>query len=123
MSYSDLLKDPRWQKKRLEILNRDKFTCQHCSSTEKTLHAHHLFYITGMRPWDYADHVLITLCEECHKNEEDKKKKGFDEFGYKYILRLWLDPLVSEMFEKTLGVESKSKFFEDLLLFIRNYAK
>jgi hypothetical protein len=26
--YSKKLKHPRWQKKRLEILDRDKFTCQ-----------------------------------------------------------------------------------------------
>jgi len=28
LSYSDTLKNPLWQKKRLEILSRDKFTCQ-----------------------------------------------------------------------------------------------
>lgn len=30
MTYSQKLRDPRWQKKRLEILERDSFTCQHC---------------------------------------------------------------------------------------------
>ena len=30
MGYSEKLKDPRWQKKRLEILERDNFRCQYC---------------------------------------------------------------------------------------------
>lgn len=29
--YSQKLLDPRWQRKRLEILQRDDFTCQVCS--------------------------------------------------------------------------------------------
>jgi len=28
LTYSEKLKDPRWQKKRLEILSRDNFTCE-----------------------------------------------------------------------------------------------
>ena len=30
MNYSEQLKSPKWQKKRLEIMQRDKFTCQLC---------------------------------------------------------------------------------------------
>lgn len=66
MKYSDKLKDPRWQKKRLSILNRDKFTCQGCSIKDKTLHVHHFNY-TENDPWDEADYNLITLCKDCHK--------------------------------------------------------
>ena len=36
-------KDPRWQKKRLKILERDKWACQLCDGKEKTLHIHHKF--------------------------------------------------------------------------------
>lgn len=65
-SYSELLKRPEWQKKRLEIMQRDGFRCRECGSTEKTLHVHHLIYEKGMKPWEYHDHCYITLCECCH---------------------------------------------------------
>lgn len=67
MTYSEKLKDPRWQKKRLEILNRDDWTCRYCGDKETTLHVHHELYTKGADPWDYDDYLLTTLCEECHE--------------------------------------------------------
>lgn len=67
MTYQEKLKDPRWQKRRLEILERDKFTCQECQSTKKELHVHHRRYRKKMMPWDHKDHDLITYCTDCHK--------------------------------------------------------
>lgn len=67
MTYSEKLKDPRWQKKRLEILERDEWTCQGCSATDKTLHIHHIRYDKRCNPWNYPDEMLMTLCEECHE--------------------------------------------------------
>lgn len=67
MAYSDLLKDPRWQKKRLEILSSDLWRCRECESKDKTLNVHHLYYIKGNAPWDYPNNALITLCENCHQ--------------------------------------------------------
>lgn len=69
-SYYELLRDPRWQRKRLEIMGRDKFTCTDCGENDKQLHVHHLHYIRGREPWNYPDNLLITLCEECHKEYE-----------------------------------------------------
>lgn len=66
MKYSEKLKDPRWQKKRLEIFQRDNFTCIDCMDTTKTLHVHHLDYISGNDPWEYPNEYLVTLCHECH---------------------------------------------------------
>lgn len=67
--YSELLKDPRWQRKRLEIMERDNWTCQKCGDKENTLHVHHKYYYPDNLPWDYPDYILITLCEECHGGE------------------------------------------------------
>ncbi len=67
-SYSDDLLDPRWQKRRLEILQRDDFTCHGCYDTESTLHVHHLYYVKGRRPWEYPDFALVTVCSDCHKS-------------------------------------------------------
>lgn len=65
-TYSDKLRDPRWQKKRLEILQRDEFCCQECTDDSSTLHVHHTRYVKGRDPWDYGNGFLVTLCESCH---------------------------------------------------------
>lgn len=76
MTYSEKLKDPRWQKKRLEILQRDNWTCCNCGDDSKTLHVHHRIYINGKDPWEYPDHLLVTLCEYCHEGEESQKQEA-----------------------------------------------
>jgi hypothetical protein len=73
-SYSEKLKDPRWQKKRLEIFERDRWMCRSCLDSENTLSVHHLFYLPKTDPWDYPDGFLLTLCEDCHNNQEIKKE-------------------------------------------------
>lgn len=65
-TYSEKLKDPRWQRKRLEIMERDDFSCRSCFSREKPLQVHHCYYLPKQNPWDYNSDSLITLCEECH---------------------------------------------------------
>lgn len=67
MSYSDKLKDPRWQKKRLKIMERDNWKCYNCDDEESTLNIHHKKYIKGRDPWEYPDKLLVTVCEKCHK--------------------------------------------------------
>lgn len=81
MKYFEKLKDPRWQRKRLEIFQRDDFTCQSCGSKNKTLHAHHLCYFKGHDPWDYDNFFIITLCEDCH--EIFHNEHGFSEYFLK----------------------------------------
>lgn len=67
MKYSEKLQDPRWQKKRLEILERDKWACRACGEKEKTLHVHHIFYVPNTEPWDIPAGLLITFCKDCHE--------------------------------------------------------
>lgn len=74
--YSVLYKDPRWQKKRLDILQRDKFTCTRCGDTDSTLNVHHDYYEKGRGPWDYPNYSLRTLCECCHKEVELEREKA-----------------------------------------------
>lgn len=75
-SYFQLLKDPRWQKKRLEILNRDEFKCQKCNDGKSSLHVHHKHYIYGKNPWEYDGDLLITLCDSCHEYESAYLKEA-----------------------------------------------
>jgi len=72
--------DPRWQKMRLEIMQRDDFTCRDCRDKEKTLNVHHAYYVKGRRPWEYPAFSLETLCRDCHEerhaNAERERENG-----------------------------------------------
>ena len=73
MKYADKLKDPRWQKRRLEIMQRDYFTCQWCGANDKTLTVHHWHY-GKVDPWDVPATLLITLCLEDHERADRIRK-------------------------------------------------
>ena len=69
MEYKKLLLNPKWQKKRLEILQRDNFSCVVCGNgidTDTHVHVHHLSYMKGRMPWEYDNRLL-----------EDKRWKEF----------------------------------------------
>ncbi len=66
-SYSEKLRDPRWQKKRLEALDAAGWACEMCADSTSTLHVHHKQYFKGREPWDYDAAQLTTLCDTCHE--------------------------------------------------------
>jgi|GEM_PF-2145509 len=72
LTYVEQLKHPNWQRKRLEILNRDEFMCQICYDDESTLHVHHKHYFKGRMAWEYENYELVTLCESCHEGTDDQ---------------------------------------------------
>lgn len=67
-TYSDKLKHPLWQRKRLEILNRDNWQCRTCGEINSPLQIHHRYYSKG-HPWEIENEALITLCDGCHSGE------------------------------------------------------
>lgn len=73
MSYLEKLRDPRWQKVRLQILERAQWKCECCENDKLTLHIHHLVYSHG-EPWEAPPETLEALCEECHQWREDKNR-------------------------------------------------
>jgi hypothetical protein len=75
-SYKEKLLDPRWQKRRLEILSKDNFRCCHCGNATETLHVHHVIYISGRDPWDCPDDHLWTVCEQCHNNDHSLRESS-----------------------------------------------
>ena len=97
MTYQEKLKDPRWQRKRLEILCRDKHTCQECKGPYTDLQVHHKYYKRNAEPWQYKNDALVTLCDNCHRqlhyylNGFDKdwlkifKGVFFEHYGKEYI--------------------------------------
>lgn len=82
-AYSKKLLDPRWQKKRLEVMNRDNFSCVYCGDNESTLNIHHESYKTN--PWESPLDDLKTLCIDCHGLIEHYKSIKEDHKIYKII--------------------------------------
>ncbi len=66
-TYIEQLNDPRWQRKRLEIMERDNFACSCCGTTFLKLNVHHLYYLKGLKPWEYDNEAMVTLCDSCHE--------------------------------------------------------
>jgi hypothetical protein len=79
--WSEHYRHPNWQRKRLEILERDEYTCVNCgysgSPDEETLSlsVHHKYYEYGKKPWEYPDEAYETLCEKCHEEATETDKK------------------------------------------------
>lgn len=90
-TYWEKLKDPRWQKKRLEVLERASFRCSHCNTHDKPLHVHHGYY-GSLDPWDYPDRVLHVLCEDCHAAAEAVRRELYELIGF--LSPLMLDEVV-----------------------------
>lgn len=115
MTYSEKLKDPRWQKKRLEILNRDNFTCIYCGDNKSTLHVHHLMYL-GDNPWETPNECLDTTCKDCHDffHVEVKKLSPLEKFFLQG--KLYSDPATFSFLKKTIRLYLNGKYdFSDIL--------
>lgn len=65
-TYAEKLRDPRWQKVRLQIFERDGWICRICGADKRTLVVHHLAYCG--EPWDAPPDRLVTLCQQCHNH-------------------------------------------------------
>ena len=69
MTYAEKLRDPRWQRRRLDVMQNAGFACERCNTDAVTLNVHHIVYRRGADPWDYDDDDLACLCEDCHERE------------------------------------------------------
>ena len=80
-SYSEKLRDPRWQKKRLCVMQRDGFACRDCGDEKSTLQVHHCHYEKG-GPWMTDERFLLTLCGDCHEKRGDLESDGKRALGF-----------------------------------------
>lgn len=96
--YWQLLQDPRWQRKRLEILEIWEWRCQCCQATDITLHVHHRYYVPGRMPWEYPNWAFVALCVDCHEMQKTptREEDGRVRFaGWEWavetlgLLRIW----------------------------------
>lgn len=74
--WSSAFRDSRWQRKRLEIMERDGWACLGCGAAGEgvTLNVHHVYYESGRAPWEYPSEALVTWCETCHTAMHAKLK-------------------------------------------------
>lgn len=75
-SKSSEYRDVRWQKLRLEVMQRDGWVCCMCKErkNEELLHVHHKIYPKGP-VWDIDPYYLATLCEGCHEKVTQLKRE------------------------------------------------
>ena len=75
------LQSPKWNKKRLAVLQRDQYTCQSCGVTNVPLHVHHMsgYELIPNEPTT----CLISLCETCHTAEHDRH--GYPSTQHEYF--------------------------------------
>ena len=66
------LKDPRWQKLRLEVMQYNGFSCEICIDKESPLNVHHKEYFKDHEPWEYSIEQLSCLCESCHESQHNR---------------------------------------------------
>ena len=71
--YSDKLKDPKWQKKRLQVLDLANWACEDCGRRDTELQVHHCAYIPGCEPWDYDSALLMATCATCHHHRQGRE--------------------------------------------------
>lgn len=100
MTYYEKLRDQRWQKKRLQLLEAAGWQCQsdNClSEVEKpTLHVHHKLYLRKHEPWDYPDYAYSVLCEVCHEVAQDWMEKRAKALAASSDLELLVNGIVSK---------------------------
>lgn len=84
MGYLKDLQNGQWQKKRLEILQRDSFKCLNCGSAD-SLVVHHLYYRYGLKPWQYKSDSLVTLCGICHTKLHDELSEKAGKLAFELL--------------------------------------
>lgn len=73
-----------WIDFRESVIELDGNKCSVCgrSRGEVILQVHHLKYVAGRKPWEYATHECRTLCKSCHASEHGII---MPKFGWEYI--------------------------------------
>jgi len=101
-----MYRDSRWQRKRLEIMERDGWTCRSCGAKGEgvTLNVHHAYYEAGKKPWEYPNDAMVTWCEDCHKKRTARMKDICAELSLMdYMVTVGLHTAVSTGRTKTLA--------------------
>ena len=71
--YAKKLQDPRWQRKRLEVMQAAGWKCVICGDKDEELNVHHPAYSAYHEPWEYSN--LQCICRTCHTIQHLPKEK------------------------------------------------
>lgn len=110
--YSELLRSPHWQRKRLEVLSSADFKCQQCGDGDSNLQVHHKKYRKAALPWEYPIDNFTVLCDHCHKMEHAKLSSK----------EIELEQRIQEAYDKALATDDrtlKRKCHEDMVALIK----
>lgn len=120
MAYTDLLKKPQWQKKRLEVMNLHDWKCLQCGDTESMLTVHHKYYDKRLMPWEYPIEAYETLCYHCHNDWHNVEKEFWEDVKH-CLVRSKFD-LTDDIYSlvQTLSVCQPAIRTSDLILYIRH---
>ncbi len=109
-TYAEKLRDPRWQKKRLKVLNRDEWECQLWTKHKGMKIVHHKYYLKGKEPWQYPMKALITLCENCNKLIHPERYKNKTQVTEEKEVQI-LTPIEKKE-EELNTMKARKKFFD-----------
>ena len=108
--YEDYINSNAWKRKREEILNRDKHTCQICGKKYGTMNVHHIAYEDHIE--ETREYDIITLCPNCHKlvHNIQKQMDDYSEMEMKLLKEKWANKM-ADIINKTFtnGICGKSK--------------
>lgn len=108
--YGDRLQDPRWQRKRLEIMKQSNFSCSLCECTDQELHIHHLRYAKDRgAPWDVDNSALLCLCADCHALMHVDAEKLMKVYRYKSRVRRPMHPLAAAVWISLIGCPHRAR--------------
>ncbi len=98
-TYEEKLRDPRWQRTRLEKMQEADWRCEICGDDKTELHVHHVRYDRSddypdpeprgayiREPWEYSAGELLCLCSDCHGLVHTPNWK-IEAFAQKYNLK------------------------------------
>ena len=94
--YSDKLKHPKWQEKRLDVLSLKGYNCEACTNVNEQLQVHHINYIGGNEPWEYPNNNFLVLCDACHKKEHAYRDQALTNIYYAFeAVNLPIDNIIN----------------------------
>ena len=116
-THATQLTDPRWQKKRLEILQRDNWKCQVCKNEKEQLEVHHIFYLPDWQLWEYSNDWLVTLCHKHH----DQQKHHSKMFTNLFIILKTKGFLAQDLLALSIKIDIDEKFTKKLIKDLRKF--
>lgn len=94
--------DPKWLRKRGNILRRDEYLCRQCKRYGKSTAAttvHHIYPYSEYPMYRLTDINLLSLCNGCHNTMHDRENDEIRDVGIFWQKRI----------ERELGIAEEQK--------------